>query len=382
MRIWLACFARRPGRSSWSTIRGPSRRRGASCRLHCLPAGARMRGARDGRRVGVAAEWHRTSGCSSPPAVPGLPSRIPRRCCSWYRARWCWESSRAGNRGWPEGVAAHRLQCSAAAHVRRRGFGDVLADPWVSRADRRPLLPADVQKAFADSPHAAWITTPLHMRSLVQAGMSLHNCAVVIASTMPLTQPLAQQAQDLTGASVLEIYGSTETGVIAMRRSASDADWLAVRDVRIEPAIDAAFAFGSISRRRRNFPTARTAQRPIRASRPPGRYRQDRRSTRVIGGAESAPPATPRSGRWRVLHARHRQPQRAPVLIHAGPALDRAATERWFRSRMDPVFLPRTFIRVDSMPRSESGKLRRQAMDPLYATWRAATRDRGSASRR
>ena len=35
--------------------------------------------------------------------------------------------------------------------------------------DRRPLLPADVLAAFAATPRAAWIATPLHLRSLVQA---------------------------------------------------------------------------------------------------------------------------------------------------------------------------------------------------------------------
>ena len=250
--------------------------------------------------------------------------------------------------------------------------------------DRRPLLPADVQNAFADSPPAAWITTPLHLRSLVQTGLSLQNCAVVIASTMPLTQTLAQQAQDLTGAPVLEIYGSTETGVIAMRRSASDADWLAVRDVRVEPAVDGAFAFGS------HF--ASPAKLPDRVERAPnGRFvllgRQadlikiaGRRASlaglnlllQQLPGLEDGVFYMPATG----------SPSERLVLIHAGPVLDRAATERWLRSRIDPVFLPRTVIRVDRMPRSENGKLRRQALDQLYATWRAATRDGGTASRR
>ena len=59
------------------------------------------------------------------------------------------------------------------------------------------------------------------------------------------------------------------------------------------------------------------------------------------------------------------------VLIHAGPALDRASTEAWLRERMDPVFLPRTVIRVDQLPRAANGKLPRSALDAVYNAWLA-----------
>ena len=55
------------------------------------------------------------------------------------------------------------------------------------------------------------------------------------------------------------------------------------------------------------------------------------------------------------------------VLIHAGEPLDRAAAEAWLRERIDPVFLPRTIIRVERLPRTEGGKLPRAALDQIYA---------------
>jgi hypothetical protein len=57
------------------------------------------------------------------------------------------------------------------------------------------------------------------------------------------------------------------------------------------------------------------------------------------------------------------------VLIHSGPPIDRSATLRWLRERLDPVFLPRHFIRLERLPRSESGKLRRQALDQAFVRW-------------
>ena len=61
-------------------------------------------------------------------------------------------------------------------------------------------------------------------------------------------------------------------------------------------------------------------------------------------------------------------------LIYSGPPLERAATRRWLRARLDPVFLPRDFIRLDRMPRSETGKLRLHALDLAYSNWQAAAR--------
>ncbi len=44
-----------------------------------------------------------------------------------------------------------------------------------------------------------------------------------------------------------------------------------------------------------------------------------------------------------------------------------AAALQWLRERMDPVFLPRAFLHVERLPRADSGKLPRAALDQLYA---------------
>jgi len=239
--------------------------------------------------------------------------------------------------------------------------------------DGRPLLPADVQQAFAQSPPAAWIATPLHLRSLVQMDMALPNCSLVIASTMPLAQALAQETEDRVQAPVLEIYGSTETGVLAMRRSARDADWLPVRDVRIDPIDAGALAFGS------HFASPVKLLDQVELG-PTGRFtllgRQadlvkiaGRRASLAglnlllqdLPGLKDGVFYLPATG----------SPTERLCLIHAGDALDRGTIEQWLRTRLDPVFMPRTIIHVERLPRSDNGKLPRQALDALYAAWKA-----------
>jgi hypothetical protein len=71
--------------------------------------------------------------------------------------------------------------------------------------------------------------------------------------------------------------------------------------------------------------------------------------------------------------------------ITSGPALERAATRRWLGARLDPVFLPRDFIRLDRLPRSDTGKLRLESLHLAYSSWQAAARaqrrKRSAASR-
>lgn len=247
--------------------------------------------------------------------------------------------------------------------------------------DRRPLLPADAQAALAESPPAAWVVTPLHLRGLVQAGLPVEHCIVVIASTMQLAQPLAAQAEALVNAPVLEIYGSTETGVLAMRRTASEPDWLPVKDVRIEPLPEGARAFGS------HFASPAELLDRVEAG-PGGRFALLGRQADMV---KIAGRRASLSGLNAMLHelpglddgvfylpASDSGTERL-CLIYSGPTLERPAIERWLRTRLDPVFLPRTLIRVDRLPRSDNGKLPRQALDRVYAQWRDGRSSDGGA---
>jgi len=233
--------------------------------------------------------------------------------------------------------------------------------------DGRPLLPADVRQALADSSKGAWIATPLHLRSLVQAGDGIENCSVVISSTMPLAPSLALQVENLVAAPVLEIYGSTETGVLAMRRTATEAAWRPVRGVELESGGNATVARGE------HFESPQQLLDEIDiidGSRFELLGRQadlikiaGRRASLAalnlllleLPGLEDGAFYLPASG----------HPTERMCLMHTG-ALDRLDADRWLRARIDPMFIPREFIRVDHLPRDGNGKLPRRALDAVY----------------
>jgi acyl-coenzyme A synthetase/AMP-(fatty) acid ligase len=242
--------------------------------------------------------------------------------------------------------------------------------------DRRPLLPGDVRDAFAASAPGAWIATPLHLRSLVQAGDPVPNCRVVIASTMLLSQGLARQTEALVDAPVLEIYGSTETGVLAMRRTARETQWRPVHGVKLQSLDDATQAQGS------HFASPVTLQDQVDID-ATGRFTLLGRQADLIkiagrraslAGLNLLLQEMPGLEDGVFYMPATDNPTERLCLIHSGPALDRTATECWLRARLDPVFLPRTLISVDRLPRSDNGKLQRLALDQMYAQWRAAAR--------
>jgi acyl-CoA synthetase (AMP-forming)/AMP-acid ligase II/3-hydroxymyristoyl/3-hydroxydecanoyl-(acyl carrier protein) dehydratase len=238
--------------------------------------------------------------------------------------------------------------------------------------DRKPLLPLDVRTAVEQcGGPTAWIATPLHLRALARAGETLPDCRLALVSTMPLAATLAAQVEALVSAPVVEIFGSTETGVIATRRTATQASWQPIGDVRLEHGADGTLARGT------HFPSPHTLADRVEIA-GDGRFTLLGRHADMvkIGGRRAS-----LSGLNLLLQdlpgledgvfylPAEDAPTERLVLIHAGQ-LDRAAAERWLRERIDVVFLPRSWLQVERLPRDANGKLPRAALEALHAAQR------------
>lgn len=241
--------------------------------------------------------------------------------------------------------------------------------------DRRPLLPADIRDAFeALEKGCIWVTTPLHLRSLVRSGERLHNCGVVVASTMPLTATLAHQAESLLGAQVFEIYGSTETGAVATRRTVESESWLPLPAVRLEPVSSGTRVWGE------HFSSPRLLGDHVEVA-DSGSFTLLGREADMIkvagrraslGGLNELLQELPGLSDAVFYLPSTDNPAERLVLVHSGPALDRAYIDAWLRDRMDVAFLPRAIIRVDRLPRSGTGKIARASLDDIYVAWARA----------
>jgi acyl-coenzyme A synthetase/AMP-(fatty) acid ligase len=232
----------------------------------------------------------------------------------------------------------------------------------------RPFFPADVAAAVAAVPRPrSLMTTPVHLRALLASGIPLPPVELIVSATAPLSQDLARGIEARYGAPLLEIYGSTETGQIATRRTADSSAWRLWPDVRLEAADGKVFAHGghieqvtpmhdvieitgteefvlhgrtadlvNIAGKRSSFAYLNTQLNAI-----PG----------VTDGAFFLNDST--NGRTAVA--------RLGAVVVA-PALSAAAITRQLRRRIDPVFLPRPLLIVARLPRNATGKLPRRAL--------------------
>jgi acyl-coenzyme A synthetase/AMP-(fatty) acid ligase len=90
----------------------------------------------------------------------------------------------------------------------------------------RPFYARDVREALARVPAPrVLITTPVHLRALDLDDIELPPLAGVVSATAPLGPEAAQRAERRYRAPVLEIYGFTEAGMVASRRTVEGETW-------------------------------------------------------------------------------------------------------------------------------------------------------------
>jgi len=237
----------------------------------------------------------------------------------------------------------------------------------------RPLLPADLGATNVAVPAPRWLmTSPLHLRACVAARQPLPGLGGIISSTMPLDRELAREAEELWGAPVLEIYGSSEAGMIAMRRTASDEAWELCPGVELIER-DGAFRVhgGHIAAPQ---PIADELKR--RGARHFTLHGRKASLVKIAGKRTSLEALNGALARVEgvedgVFYQREGS-ERLGALVVA-PGRSARALRAALRRHIDPAFLPRPLHVVPALPRNENGKLTREALAGLLATLEAQT---------
>ena len=91
---------------------------------------------------------------------------------------------------------------------------------------RHPFYADDIASTLASlSGSRLLVTTPVHLRAMVATRTKMPVVSKVISATAPLDKLKAAEAENLFQAPVEEIYGCTEAGSMATRRTISDDNW-------------------------------------------------------------------------------------------------------------------------------------------------------------
>ncbi len=103
--------------------------------------------------------------------------------------------------------------------------------------DAHPLLPIDIATALESvAAPRILVTTPIHLRSLIRHEVELPPLHSIVCATAPLAVELARAAESRFRAPLHEIYGCTEVGQIAMRRTVETHEWSCLDDMELHEA--------------------------------------------------------------------------------------------------------------------------------------------------
>ena len=229
----------------------------------------------------------------------------------------------------------------------------------------RPLFPADIAQALAELPEPrVLVSTPVHLRAIVESPQQFPATALIISATAPLDAALAQAAEAKLGGRLLEMFGSTETCVFANRRTAIEASWQLYEGVELRPLPDSTLVNAPW------FVTPITLQDIVELQ-GGGKFVVRGRNTDLIEVAGKRASIADITRRLLAIEGVQDavvfQPdpeavatiRRVAALVVA-PGLNARQVLDRLAPGVDPAFLPRPLLIVASLPRNEVGKLPRE----------------------
>lgn len=235
----------------------------------------------------------------------------------------------------------------------------------------RPFYPADIADALHALPRPrGLVTTPFHLKALLLAGVELPVVDLVLSATAPLSPQLAQQAEAALQGRLIEIYGCTEAGQVAARRTTAGELWTTLGDLRLHASADAAGGERFIVEGGHVLePTPLADVLEL----------IDARCFRLLGRAND------------IIHVAGKRSSLAhlnfhlnridgiddgafwlpddvaeavvrPVAFVVAPTLSAAQIVGALRRVLEPAFVPRRVVHVDALPREATGKLTAQGL--------------------
>jgi acyl-coenzyme A synthetase/AMP-(fatty) acid ligase len=230
----------------------------------------------------------------------------------------------------------------------------------------RPLFPEDVRLALADVPAPRMlVTTPLHIRACVTARSRLPPVECILSATATLPSSLAKQAETLFQTRVYEVYGFTEAGSLATRRTVAENTWQVLDGITLHQesagcSLQAPYLRGPIP-----FPDLVSLQGPhrfvlhgrgtdlVNIGGHRGSLSDLNQKLNEVEGVQDGVFFLPDETGTSVTRL-------SAFAVAPGKAAEHILSA--LRTVIDPVFLPRPLYLVPHLPRNETGKLTREAL--------------------
>lgn len=244
----------------------------------------------------------------------------------------------------------------------------LLSGDWALH-DGNAFYPDEIAAALRALPAPRLlITAPYHLRHLLASSVDLPPVDLVLSATAPLSAELAGDAEQRLGAQVFEIYGCTEAGSMATRRTAHEEIWTPYPDLEFS-------AHDGATRVRAAHLSGEVPVGDRVEIAPDGRFTLLGRDADMIkiGGRRGSladiaariatlPGVTDQA----VFMPTDGETARPAALIVA-PGRNAADLRRELGALLDAVFVPRPLKVVPALPRNALGKLPRERLLELLA---------------
>jgi len=233
----------------------------------------------------------------------------------------------------------------------------------------KPFYPGDISAALHDIPGPrALITTPVHLRTLMASQIALPKLEQIVCATAPLTSDLAAQAEKCYGAVLHEIYGFTEAGQVASRRTALTDEWrtldgLSLRSIGGTAYVSGGHVAGELPLgdivELRSDTTFLLHGRTVDLINIAGKRTSLASLNHHLSEIDGI-----RDGVFFMPDEKADETARLIAFVVA-PELTNSEILNALRQRIDEIFLPRPIIRLDVLPRNATGKLPRASLEML-----------------
>ena len=236
----------------------------------------------------------------------------------------------------------------------------------------RPFFPADICACLDELPRPRiLVTTPVHLRALAaDRDATLPVVDFVLSAAAPLTPQLAAEAEMRFHAPLHEIYGCSEAGQVASRRTTQTDEWRCFKGITLRQDDEGAWANG-------DFIATEILLQDVIELRGGDRFLLHGRTKDMVNVAGK---------RNSLVHLNHHlnsipgvsdgvfmmpeddgEAVTRLIAFAVAPGMTADAIMGALRQRIDAAFLPRPLCLVDCLPRNATGKLPRAAMTKLAA---------------
>ncbi len=231
----------------------------------------------------------------------------------------------------------------------------------------RPFFPADIANALANSEgQRVLITTPIHLRACVAAGLEWPQLEQIICATAPLPAELLTAAEQCLRAPIREIYGCTEAGSLASRQPATSLDWqlydsFSIRQQHDDAIIDAPHLDAPVTLSdvidvidEHSFRLKGRKSDLLNIAGKRASLSDLNLKLNALEGIEDA-----------VIFMPDDDTQNTRARLAAfvvAPGMTATQIQTALSQQIDAAFLPRPLYLVERLPRNETGKLPRQAL--------------------